>query len=45
MNVLDATIDYIPRHYQCHIVGMSASIGRMLRSVAQVVVCYSEQHL
>jgi phage tail protein X len=26
MNVPDATIDDIPRHYQCHTVGVSASI-------------------
>jgi hypothetical protein len=44
MNVPDATIDDIPRHYQRHTVGVSASIGRLLRRVAREVTCYSEQH-
>jgi hypothetical protein len=35
MDVSDASIDDIPRHYQRHIVGVSASIGRLLRRVAQ----------
>jgi hypothetical protein len=44
MNIPDASIDDIPRHYQCHTVGVSASIGRLLRRVARAVACYSEQH-
>ena len=34
MNIPDATVDELPRHYQCHTVGVSASIGRLLRKVA-----------
>jgi hypothetical protein len=34
MNILDASIDDVLRHYQCHTVGVSASIGRLLRKVA-----------
>jgi hypothetical protein len=45
INVLDATIYDIPRHYQRHTVGVSASIGRLLRRVPREFVCYSEQHL
>jgi hypothetical protein len=37
-------VDELPRHYQCHTVGVSASIGRLLRRVAREVACYSEQH-
>jgi hypothetical protein len=44
MNIPDASIDDIPRHYQRHTVGVSASIGRLLRRVAGEVVCYNEQH-
>jgi hypothetical protein len=44
MNILDASIDDIPRHYQRHTVGVSASIGRLLRKLARAVACYSEQH-
>jgi hypothetical protein len=44
MNFLDATIDEIPRHCQCHTVGVSTSIGRLLCRVAWAVACYSEQH-
>jgi hypothetical protein len=44
MNVPDATIDEIPRYYQRHTVGISASTGRLLRRVAWAVACYSEQH-
>jgi hypothetical protein len=44
MNILDASIDDILRHYQCHTVGMSASIGRLLRKLARAVACYSEHH-
>jgi hypothetical protein len=42
MNIPDASIDDILRHYQCHIEGVSTSIGRLLRRVAQEVTCYSE---
>jgi hypothetical protein len=44
MNIPDATVDELPRHYQCHTVGVSTSIGRLLRRVAWEVVCYNEKH-
>jgi hypothetical protein len=44
MNIPDASIDDILRHYQRHTVGVSASIGQLLHRVARVVACYSEQH-
>jgi hypothetical protein len=44
MNIPDATMDELPRNYQCHTIGVSASIGRLLHRVAGVVVCYNEQH-
>jgi hypothetical protein len=44
MNILDASIEDIPRHYQRHIVGMFASIGRLLHRVARTIACDSEQH-
>jgi hypothetical protein len=44
MNIPDATMDELPRHYQRHTVGVSASIGRLLHKVAHEVVCYNEKH-
>jgi hypothetical protein len=44
MNIPDATVDELPRHCQHHIVGVSASIGQVLRRVAWIVVCYNEQY-
>jgi hypothetical protein len=43
-NVPDASIHDIPRHYQCHTMGVFASIDRLLRRVAREVACYREQH-
>jgi hypothetical protein len=42
--ILDMAIGEIPRRHQCHTVGVSESIGRLLRRVARVVVCYHERH-
>jgi hypothetical protein len=44
MNISDASIDDISRHYQRHTVGVSASIGRLLHIVARAVTCHSEKH-
>jgi hypothetical protein len=38
MNIPDITVDELPRCYQCHTVGMSASIGRLLHHVAWEVI-------
>jgi hypothetical protein len=42
MNVPDATVDELPRHYQRHTVSVSSSIGRLLCKVAWEVACYNE---
>jgi hypothetical protein len=44
IHVPNATVDEIPRHYQCHIVDVSASIGLLLCRVAHEVDCYGKQH-
>jgi hypothetical protein len=44
MHVPDATVDELHRHYQCHIVGVSTSISRLLCRVAWEVTCYREKH-
>ena len=43
-NVSDVSIDEIPRHYQCHTVGISSSLSWLLCRVAWEVMCYREQH-
>lgn len=44
MDIPDFTVYELPRRYQCHIVGVLASIGQLLRRVAWEVVCYHERH-
>jgi hypothetical protein len=44
MNIPDIMVDELLRRYQCHTVGVSTSIGRFLRRVAQAVVCSNKQH-
>jgi hypothetical protein len=44
MNILDATVDELPRHYQSHTIGVSPSIGRLLRRVERAVFCYNENN-
>jgi hypothetical protein len=44
MDIPDITIDELPRRYQCHTVGVSTSIGRLLRRVARAIVFYHEKH-
>jgi len=43
-DIPDMAIREIPRRYQRHTVGMSESISRLLRRVAQEFVCYREHH-
>ena len=43
-DIPDMSIEEVPRHYQCHIVGVSDSLSRLLRQVAWAVVCYRERH-
>jgi hypothetical protein len=44
MDIPEIIVDELPQRYQCHIVGISASIGQFFRRVAWVVVFYHEQH-
>jgi hypothetical protein len=37
-------LEEIPRRDQRHIVGVSASMGRLLRRVSRTLVCYREHH-
>jgi hypothetical protein len=43
-NILEIPIGEIPRRYQCHTMGVSDSIGRLLHMVSWEVVCYREHH-
>jgi len=44
MDIHNITMDELLRCYQCHIVGVLASVGRLLHCVAREVVFYHEQH-
>jgi len=43
-SIPDMSIEEVMRHYQRHTLGMSDSLSRLLRRVAQAVVCYHERH-
>jgi hypothetical protein len=45
VDIPDTTLEEVPRQDQCHTVGVSASMSRMLRRVAREVMCYHEHHL
>jgi hypothetical protein len=38
------TLEEVPRCDQCHTVGVSTSMSRLLRRLAQAVMCYRERH-
>jgi hypothetical protein len=40
--ILNMSIEEVPRHYQCHTIGMSNSLSRFLSKVAREIVCYRE---
>ena len=42
MGIPDMSFEEVPYHLQRHAVGVPESIGRFLRKVAQVVVCYRD---
>jgi hypothetical protein len=44
MNIHDITVDELPLRYQCHTIGVSTSIGRLIRRVEREIVCYKEHH-
>jgi hypothetical protein len=44
MNIPNITVDELPRCYQCHTVGVLASIGLQLHFVAWEVIFYSDNH-
>jgi hypothetical protein len=43
-DIPDMPVREVPQCYQCHTVGVSESIGRLLRRVSWIVVCYHERH-
>jgi hypothetical protein len=43
-DIPDMPLGEVPRRYQRHTVGVSESIGRLLRRVSRAVVCYRERH-
>ena len=43
-DILDMTLEGVPRCDQRHTVGVSTTMGRLLRRVAREVVCYHERH-
>jgi hypothetical protein len=44
MDIPDMLIEEVLRRYQCHTVGMSNSLSRLLCQVAWAIVCYRERH-
>jgi hypothetical protein len=44
IDIPDMTLEEVPRRDQCHTVGVSATMARLLRRVARAVVCYCERH-
>jgi hypothetical protein len=44
VNIPDAMVDELPRHYQHNTVGISTCIGRLLCRVEKTVVFYNEQY-
>ena len=42
MDIPDMTTDEVPRHYQHHTTGVFGWFSRLLRRVAQAIVCYHE---
>jgi hypothetical protein len=43
-NVPEMPLEEIPRRDQPHTVGVSASMGHLLRRVARTLACYREHH-
>ena len=43
-DIPDMTLEEVPRHDQCHTIGVSTSKSQLLRRVAREVVCYRERH-
>jgi hypothetical protein len=43
-DIPDMTLEEVPRRYQRHTVGVSATMSRLLCRVARAVMCYCERH-
>jgi hypothetical protein len=43
-DVPDMPLEEIPQRDQRHTMGVSASMGRLLRRVARTLACYREHH-
>ena len=44
LDILDASIDYLRRRFQRHIVGMLSLFSFLLRMVARAIMCYHKHH-
>ena len=44
MGIPDMTTDEVPRHYQCHTIGVFGQFSRLLCRVAQAIACFHEHH-
>ena len=42
VDILDITIDEVPRNYQRHTIGVSRWFSILLRRVSQAIACYHE---
>ena len=43
VGIPNVATDRVPRHYQCHIVGVFEWFSRLLHRVAQAIACYDAQ--
>jgi hypothetical protein len=43
-DIPDMTMEEVPRHDQCHTIGVSGSMSRLLCRVSWAIVCYRECH-
>ena len=43
-DILDMTLEEVPRRDQRHTVGVSVSMSQLIRRVSRAGVCYRERH-
>ena len=44
LGIPDVTTDDLPKHYQCHTIGVSGWFSKLIHRVAQAIACYHEHH-
>ena len=44
VGIPDVITDDLPRHYQCHTIGVYGQFAMLLHRVPQAIACYHEQH-